>query len=358
MGSLMATGDHQHHHEKPEDFAAHSALLHQLLDDPKFAAAVKAYRNEDDSRDIPFLGGSDNAGSTVYFDRRFVAAIKAGKVLYKGKPFDPRPFLKVHESIEGALIRGERTPGRVYVIKIHAGPLGYSEAHAIATWAERRAVEHASLDWQTYQDALKPFIRTDETEKVANPPPDLLKVPYEGTPQLREVEAKDAPMANLTAGKRAGMPNSQFALPGKRFPLNDATHQRLAIGGATRAQHTGNISASTAERIKAEARAKLGIKQSPGGYVPNQQRAVTAPGAVNPAQQQRLHALSIASATHLHNQGHLPAPQKNAIHAKARASLNLLKRAPQQPPMAFGSLSPMLNGPAPAQGAIQGPMQP
>lgn len=65
-------------------------------------------------------------------------------------------------------------------------------------------------------------------------------------------------MAVLNAAKRKKMPKSAFGIPGKRaFPMNDATHQRLAIGGATRAEHAGNISAATADRIKAEARAKL-----------------------------------------------------------------------------------------------------
>lgn len=65
-------------------------------------------------------------------------------------------------------------------------------------------------------------------------------------------------MGVLTAAIRKKMPNKDFALSGKRFPMGDATHQRLAIGGATRAENAGNISASTADRIKAEARAKLG----------------------------------------------------------------------------------------------------
>lgn len=64
-------------------------------------------------------------------------------------------------------------------------------------------------------------------------------------------------MTVLDSKKRSKMPNSVFALSGKRFPMNDKTHQRLAISGATRSERAGNISASTAARIKAEARAKL-----------------------------------------------------------------------------------------------------
>jgi hypothetical protein len=66
-------------------------------------------------------------------------------------------------------------------------------------------------------------------------------------------------MAVLTAADRKKLKRSQFALPGRvAFPINDATHARLAIGGATRSEHAGNISASTAAAIKAKARAKLG----------------------------------------------------------------------------------------------------
>lgn len=64
-------------------------------------------------------------------------------------------------------------------------------------------------------------------------------------------------MTDLTATKRSGMPSGDFAMGGKRFPISDPTHARLAIGGATRSEHAGNISASTADKIKAKARAKL-----------------------------------------------------------------------------------------------------
>lgn len=61
----------------------------------------------------------------------------------------------------------------------------------------------------------------------------------------------------LTRDKRKQMPSSSFAGPGKSFPISDPTHARLAISGATRSEHAGNISASEAERIKAKARNKL-----------------------------------------------------------------------------------------------------
>ena len=64
-------------------------------------------------------------------------------------------------------------------------------------------------------------------------------------------------MAKLYAADRRKMPKGDFAGPGKSFPVNDDTHARLAISGATRSEHAGNISGSEAERIKAKARGKL-----------------------------------------------------------------------------------------------------
>lgn len=62
----------------------------------------------------------------------------------------------------------------------------------------------------------------------------------------------------LTARDRKSMPSKEFGLPkSKGFPMNDPTHQRMAISGATRSERAGNISGSTADKIKAEARKKL-----------------------------------------------------------------------------------------------------
>lgn len=48
-----------------------------------------------------------------------------------------------------------------------------------------------------------------------------------------------------------------FAGPNKSFPIGNETHARLAIGGATRSYNAGNISKSTEDHIKAEARKVL-----------------------------------------------------------------------------------------------------
>lgn len=68
-------------------------------------------------------------------------------------------------------------------------------------------------------------------------------------------------MAKLTTSDRDKLPKKEFGIPSKQaFPMNDATHQRMAISGATRSYNAGNISKGTEDRIKSEAREKLGDK--------------------------------------------------------------------------------------------------
>ncbi len=61
-------------------------------------------------------------------------------------------------------------------------------------------------------------------------------------------------MAKIGPSKVPG----EKAGPNGSFPIGDAKHARLAIGGATRSLNAGNISSSQAAAIKAKARAKLG----------------------------------------------------------------------------------------------------
>jgi hypothetical protein len=61
----------------------------------------------------------------------------------------------------------------------------------------------------------------------------------------------------LNAAARKKVPAGKFAGPGRSFPIEDNTHARMAISGATRSERAGNISASTAAGIKAKARKKL-----------------------------------------------------------------------------------------------------
>jgi hypothetical protein len=55
----------------------------------------------------------------------------------------------------------------------------------------------------------------------------------------------------------------------------------------------------------------------------------------------RHHALTMASATHLHNAGHISGPMRDQIHANAKAGIahGKVKKMAMKP-MAFGSLAP------------------
>lgn len=65
-------------------------------------------------------------------------------------------------------------------------------------------------------------------------------------------------MSKLTASARKGIIDSAFALPGRRFPVEDKNHARAALSGATRALNAGNITPSQAATVRARAKAKLG----------------------------------------------------------------------------------------------------
>lgn len=71
-------------------------------------------------------------------------------------------------------------------------------------------------------------------------------------------------MSKLTAAQRRALPRSEFALPGGRFPIHNASHAEAALSGASRAYNAGNISAAEKATVIRKAKAKLG--KSSGGF--------------------------------------------------------------------------------------------
>lgn len=65
-------------------------------------------------------------------------------------------------------------------------------------------------------------------------------------------------MARLTMGQRDRMPDSEFALPDHRFPVNDDVHAEKALQMGPRALHAGSINRSQLALIRAKARKTLG----------------------------------------------------------------------------------------------------
>jgi hypothetical protein len=77
---------------------------------------------------------------------------------------DLSPFLRIHEYTEKALI--------------DIFDFTYQEAHHLATHFERKAVEAAGINWNHYQDYLKPYIKKTGDESLHSVPKDLDLTPY------------------------------------------------------------------------------------------------------------------------------------------------------------------------------------
>lgn len=65
-------------------------------------------------------------------------------------------------------------------------------------------------------------------------------------------------MAKLTTTQRKRLPKSEFAGPGRSYPVNDKEHARKAIQLSARGVKAGNISESTREKIVSKAKRMLG----------------------------------------------------------------------------------------------------
>ena len=64
-------------------------------------------------------------------------------------------------------------------------------------------------------------------------------------------------MGKLTKKERDNLPDSQFALPGRRFPIHDADHCRAALSGASRALKKHHITKAEYDIVIKKAKARL-----------------------------------------------------------------------------------------------------
>lgn len=60
-------------------------------------------------------------------------------------------------------------------------------------------------------------------------------------------------MAKLTTKTRNALPKSDFAGPGRSYPVNDRAHAANAKARATQQENKGNLSPSQAAKIRAKA---------------------------------------------------------------------------------------------------------
>jgi hypothetical protein len=65
-------------------------------------------------------------------------------------------------------------------------------------------------------------------------------------------------MATLTTKQRKALPSSKFALPGKRFPIPDASHARDALARVSQGVKAGTLSAADAAKVRTAANKMLG----------------------------------------------------------------------------------------------------
>ena len=65
-------------------------------------------------------------------------------------------------------------------------------------------------------------------------------------------------MAKLTSKTRKKIPNSEFAGPGRSYPIEDRAHAADAKGRATQQYKKGRISKAALDRIVSKADKKLG----------------------------------------------------------------------------------------------------
>ena len=64
-------------------------------------------------------------------------------------------------------------------------------------------------------------------------------------------------MATLTNKQRKAMPQSDYALPGKRFPVEDRTHAANAKARATQGVKAGTLSPAQKTKVDAAANKTL-----------------------------------------------------------------------------------------------------
>jgi hypothetical protein len=302
-------------HHGPID-ADRERELRTLLDDPVFAAAVRAYDREDSSHDIPYVGGSATDWRTVFWDRLFAAAVLAGKFKIAGRSEDPRPTGKVHEAVEGAII---------HLWDLCRQLLGwpqetdkYDRAHDIATIAEQHAVAHKGWPWLEYQAAWKPFVRIDEREKITNPPRNLLLEPYRGTPLFAKLQAFQ--------GKPEGAP----------MQMNPRQKFDALIAARAGAQPGGGPAMASPVASPRSPPPMAGPMPAPDVAPPMAPPMLAGPAL--PVAHKLAHGRAIAGANALHAVGHISEAQRDK---HVNASMRAIGKKPEAPRKPFGSFAPV-----------------
>ncbi len=172
-----------------------SEELEEALSDPDVVEELMKDFEIITDCDMPYLAGYSKDGMKRWVDRDFHAEGQpVGTVEIDGKMVDCLPFLVGdpeandpvarggHEGIEKAM--------EVYRDKNIKTMPSYDYRHEVATGAERRLVVAAGIKWNSYEKALKPFIKSDETKNLEKVPSDLDQTPLLANPVNKALVAR------------------------------------------------------------------------------------------------------------------------------------------------------------------------
>lgn len=186
--------------------------------------------------DVPFLAGASNDGRTVYIDRRVPRKLAVKRKGGRGYvSIAPDQFLATHETVEHRLMVHQKMP--------------YLKAHAIATHAEKAAVERAGADWDNYEKVMDGLLAHIEHEKPRRAPPDLYLKPY---PHDKKVLLKKLAVRSRAEGgpleADPNMPDQDN--PWESVPRDASGRPVIYIGGAPDPKQTAPGSSTVPGQVE------------------------------------------------------------------------------------------------------------
>lgn len=165
------------HHHTDASPGLNSQALDRLLADRAVRECLYRYRPIDRNFDIPYLAGYSQDGSTIFIDRHLPETLEL-EFDGRKREVNPDEYLRRHEGMEKSLID---TLG-----------YGYAAAHAAATaWERRGVLERLGPGWWVpYSEALAPWIKSDQLEKLVKVPSNLDMTPYLAEPVDKALVAR------------------------------------------------------------------------------------------------------------------------------------------------------------------------
>jgi hypothetical protein len=145
------------------------AFIAQAIHAPGVLERLQRPVTIDCSHDVPYLAGYSRDAATIYFDRHLPLRLRID-----GRLADIREPLAAHEKTEKALIDLRR--------------MDYEHAHAIATVVEHALLRRRGIAPAAYEAALRPYIKSAESELVTRVPPDLDLTPYRDERDVRTLK--------------------------------------------------------------------------------------------------------------------------------------------------------------------------